>query len=69
MIYILADGAPDPNTTRAMGLVPVNAPQATSVVGHRPAADDEFTITRLNNRLGMASGGHQVQDHRGNIVS
>ena len=31
-----------------MGLVPVNAPQVTSVVGHRPATDDdEFVIRRL----------------------
>ena len=33
---VMADGAPDPNTTRAMGLVPVNALKVTSVVGQEP---------------------------------
>ena len=44
---LLADGVPDPNTTRGMGLVPVNPLTATSVVGHSPDIDDEFVVTHL----------------------
>ena len=45
---LLADGVPDPNTTRAMGLVPVNALKVTSVVGQGPDTDDEFVVTHLS---------------------
>ena len=55
--HVLADGAAGPNTTRAMGLVPVNAPQATSVVGHSPDYDSEFVVTHISNRLDKTSGG------------
>ena len=44
---ILADGFSNPNTTRAMGLVPVNALKVTSVVGQGPDTDDEFVVTHL----------------------
>ena len=44
----MADGVPDPNTTRAMGLVPVNALKVTSVVGQGPDTDDEFVVTHLS---------------------
>ena len=43
----MADGMNNPNTTRAMGLVPVNALKVTSVVGHSPDSEDEFLVTRL----------------------
>ena len=67
---LLADRVPDPNITRAMGLVPVNALKVTSVVGHIPATDDdEFRVTRHSNRLGKTSGGHQAADHWGNKAS
>ena len=70
---ILADGVTTPNITRAMGLVPVNAPQATSVVGHSPSIDDEFRVTHListrPNRLDKSSDGRLVNDHQGNISS
>ena len=56
-VNILADGVTDPNITRAMGLVPVNAPQATSVVGHSPEIDGEFRVTRIGNRLDKTSDG------------
>ena len=69
MIDILADGVPDPNTTRAMGLVPVNALTVTSVVGQGPLLDDEFRVNRISsyklNHPDKTSGG-QVTDHRGN---
>ena len=58
----MADGVPDPNTTRGMGLVPVNALKVTSVVGQRPDYDDEFKVTHLignrQNHIGKTSGGH-----------
>ena len=43
----LAHGTTSFNTTRAMGLVPVNAQQATSVVGLGSDIDDESDLTRL----------------------
>ena len=58
---ILADGVSDPNTTRAMGLVPVNALKVTSVVGKGPDIEDQFTVNRISssrlNRLGKTSDG------------
>jgi hypothetical protein len=70
---VLADGVADPYTTRAMGLVPVTAHQATSVVGHVPELDSEFVISRIlssrPNHDGKTSGGHQLNDHRGNSLS
>ena len=44
---IMADGVADPNTARAMGLVPVNARKVTSVVGHSLEIDSEFVVTRI----------------------
>ena len=44
---ILATDIPDVNTMRGMGLVPVNPPKATSVVGLSPYREDEFLVTRL----------------------
>jgi hypothetical protein len=32
---------------RGMGLVPVNPPKATSMVGCSPDSDDEYVVTRL----------------------
>ena len=64
-----ADGTSTLNTTRAMGLVPVNAPQATSVVGHTPEFDSEFVISRIASHKDKTSGGQQVTDHRGNNKS
>jgi hypothetical protein len=53
-----------------MGLVPVNAQQATSVVGHRPVIDDEFLVTHLTstrpNHLGKTSDALTTSKHRGN---
>jgi hypothetical protein len=46
-VYNLADGTQNLNTTRAMGFGSVNAPQATSVVGHSPEIDSEFIVTHL----------------------
>ena len=62
---LLADGVPDPNTTRAMGLVPVNALKATSVVGHSPDYDDEFIITRPTIRDVKTPDDQRSDDHRG----
>ena len=61
----MADGVQNSNTTRAMGLVPVNALKVTSVVGQGPDFDDEFRVTRHSKRLGKTSGGQQANDHRG----
>ena len=70
---MMADGAPDPNTTRAMGLVPVNALKVASVVGQGPDHDDEFKVTHLigtrPNHIGKSSGGQQATDHQGNTSS
>jgi hypothetical protein len=44
---LLADGISDLSTARAMGLVPVNALQATSAVGHSPEIDDEFIVRHI----------------------
>ena len=63
---MMADGVADPNSTRAMGLVPVTAHQATSVVGHSPEIDGEFRVTRIGNRLDKTSDGQRLEDHRGN---
>ena len=68
---ILADGTLSSNITRAMGLVPVRAHQATSVVGQEPSIHDEFVVTHLisNKHQGATaktSGGQQINDHRGN---
>ena len=67
---ILADGKSNPNITRAMGIGPVNAPQATSVMGQGPNIDDEVVIRRLEvnrqvDRKVKTSDDHQVNDHRG----
>ena len=63
-VNILADGTHSFNTMRAMGSGPVNALQATNVVGLGPQIEDEFRVTRLPNRLDKTSGDHQVTDHR-----
>ena len=43
----MADVTPSDNTTRGMGLVPVNPRKVTSVVGLDRELDDEFLVTRL----------------------
>ena len=63
---VLGDGVADPSTTRGMGLVPVNPPKVTSVVGHSPDYDNEFVITRLTIRDGKTSDDQRSDDHRGN---
>jgi hypothetical protein len=71
----MADVVLDLNTTRVMGLAPVNTLQATSVVGHRPATDDdEFVIQRVGanrkiDRKVKTSADLRLEDHRGNRQS
>ena len=43
----MADVTPSDNTTRGMGLVPVNPRKVTSLVGLGREPDDEFVVTRL----------------------
>ena len=45
----LAPNILDDDTTRAMGLVPVNAPTVTSVVGLEPDHNSEFVVSRITN--------------------
>jgi hypothetical protein len=70
----MTDGITTPNTTRAMGLVPVTAHQATSVVGHSPEIDGEYVVTRLNSIMhkdatARTSGGQKVYDYLGTTPS
>jgi len=66
----MADGMTVPGTTRAMGLVPVNALKVTSVVGPDPDLIDEFVVTRLSmdrpNLTRMSPGDRDSKDRGGN---
>ena len=60
----LADVTRSDNTTRGMGLVPVNPPQVTSVVGLGAETDDEFVVTHFSRIDGRTTGdywGTQLQ--------
>jgi hypothetical protein len=67
---MMADGVPDPNTTRGMAICPVNPQKATSVVGHSPYREDEFVVTRLSfsrpNHTGESPDDRDSKGHRGN---
>jgi hypothetical protein len=69
LVNILADGVQNPYTTRAMGLVPVNAPKVTSVVGRDRELDDEFVETRLSfsrpDRMRESPDDRDSKGHRG----
>ena len=70
------------NTMRGMGLVPVNPPKATSMVGQGPDSDDEFRVTHFSKGDGgvdlllqsnrqpkaqiKSSGDRGSNDHRAN---